>query len=403
MNGFPRIAAISLLLCAGALHGGPVSCSFADTGPSCLATPRESCFAPNGWFTLDELIWWTRGASLPPLVTSAPAGSDRSDSGTLGNPATTVLFGDERVGGALRSGVRLDAGIWLDCGKTVGLGVDFFALESTSALFRGPSDDRAILARPFTDATTGQREAELINYPGFVQGRVQAAASTPGLWGWGLALRECIGCCQDPCGETGTRTDWILGYRHLRLDDRVQITEQLSSPLFLAGTELTIDDRFSTQNAFHGVELGLSRTEWLRRWELDYSARVALGWNASSTRIHGRTIVESPGFDPVIHEGGLLALGTNSGRFDEDDFTAVFQIGTNLAYHLTDCLLVRVGYTLFFWPDVFRAGEQIDTSINPNLLPPPLEPLAGPGRPMARLRDCDFWAQGLNLGVEYRF
>jgi hypothetical protein len=105
----------------------------------------------------------------------------------------------------------------------------------------------------------------------------------------------------------------------------------------------------------------------------------------------------------VIREGGLLALGTNSGRFDDDDFTAVLQIGTNLAYHLTDRLLVRVGYTLFFWPDVFRAGEQIDTLINPNLLPPPLEPLAGPGRPTARLRDGDFWAQGLNLGVEYRF
>jgi hypothetical protein len=394
---------ISLLLGAGVLHGGPATPSSAGAESSCLADFGETRFPPNGWFTLDELIWWTRGASLPPLVTSAPPSSNVSDSGALASPATTVLFGDERIGDTMRNGFRLDAGIWLDAEKTVGLGLDFFALESSSALFRGPLDDHEILARPFTDATTGRAEAELVNYPGFVRGQVQVDAVSPGLWGWGLALRECVGCCRDHCGRAGTRTDWILGYRHLRLDDRVRISEQLASPIFIAGTELAVEDHFTTQNAFHGVELGLSRTEWFRRWELDYSARLALGWNASSTRIHGRTTVESPGFDPVIHEGGLLALGTNAGRFDDDDFTAVFQIGTNLAYRLTDRILVRVGYSLFYWPDVFRAGDQIDTTINPNLLPPPLEQTTGPDRPAARLRDCDFWAQGLNLGVEYRF
>jgi hypothetical protein len=403
MNGFRPIAGRPLLLCAIVFHNAMALCALAGANPSLFPHSVESHAPSYGWLKFDDLIWWTRGMSVPPLVTSSPPMTDRADAGELGRPTTDVLFGDERVGGTMRNGFRVGAGIWWDSCQSVGLDFDFFALETTSARFRATSEGNPILARPYTDAATSLPGAELIGFPDFVQGQIQVAASTPGLWGWGLAVRQRLAGCQDGCCDAGARCDWILGYRHLRLDDRVTVSEQLTSPLFLAGTELAVEDRFSAQNAFHGLELGVERTEWLRRWELDYSARVALGWNASSVRIHGETTIESPGFSPVVHEGGFLALGSNSGRYDEDDFTAVFQVGTNLAYHLTDCVLIRVGYTLFYWPSVFRAGDQIDTVINPNLLPPPLDPVIGPRRPNAPLRDRDFWAQGLNLGLEYRF
>ena len=103
----------------------------------------------------------------------------------------------------------------------------------------------------------------------------------------GMLLREC-----------GTQTDWIIGYRHLRLDDRVAIHEQLTSPLLLAGTQFSVDDQFATRNSFHGLELGLIRTERQRCWNLDYFAKVALGWNDASVRIRGETVVASPGFPP---------------------------------------------------------------------------------------------------------
>jgi hypothetical protein len=194
-----------------------------------------------------------------------------------------------------------------------------------------------------------------------------------------------------------------MGYRHYRLDDRLNIGEQLTSPLFVAGTVLSLDDRFTTRNSFHGLELGLIHTERVRTWEIDGFAKIALGWNAATVQRRGQTRVDSPIGSRLVYPAGLYVLESNSGCFDDTDFTAVLQIGTNLAYHLTENCLLRVGYTFLFWPDVFRAGDQIDTTINPNLLPPSLSPIVGPWRPAAQQHDSDFWAQGVNLGLECRF
>ena len=151
------------------------------------------------------------------------------------------------------------------------------------------------------------------------------------------------------------------------------------------------------------MEFGLIRTERYSCWELDYFGKIALGWNDAQVRINGQTTSTRSGATPVVRDGGFYALESNSGIYDDSDFAAVFQVGTNLAYWFTERLGLRVGYTFMLWPDVFRAGDQIDQTINPNLLPPPLQPLTGPRRPAAIRRDTSFWAQGLNLGIEYRF
>ena len=219
-------------------------------------------------------------------------------------------------------------------------------------------------------------------------------ASSSGLWGLGLFHRQCIGCCRKCCGECGTRTDLRIGYRHLRLNDRIVIGETLTSPLFPAGTELAVEDRFSTRNSFHGLEIGLARTDTKANWELEYFGGVALGWNDSRVRVRGETTISANGSPPTISEGGLLALQSNSGRSDDADFATILQVGANVGYRVTDDLRLRVGYTFLFWPDVFRAGDQIDTTVNPNLLPPPLLPLTGPLRPSSRRHDSDFWRKG---------
>ena len=358
---------------------------------------------PDGWLSTDYLMWWTRGADLPPLVSTSPSVVPRPQAGVIGAPTTRILFGDEGIGDALRSGIRIDAGLWLDTAQTHGLTFDFLGLETNSELFRGSSNGDPILARPFFDAATGQQAAELVAFPGFVRGDIQVEARSPGLWGWGIGSRRCLSCCRGYYVDFSTRTDWLIGYRHLRVDDGVRVYEELSSPLFLLGTTLAIEDRFSSQNSFHGIELGIVRTERYRRLELEYGTRVALGWNHSSVRIRGETTITSPGLPTSVSEGGFLALSSNSGRYDNTNFGAVLQIGTNLVYHVTSQLGLRIGYTFIYWPGLYRAGDQIDTTINPNLLPPPLLPLVGPRRPAARLTDSDFWAQGLNLGLEIRF
>ena len=52
---------------------------------------------------------------------------------------------------------------------------------------------------------------------------------------------------------------------------------------------------------------------------------------------------------------------------------------------------------------VARPGEQIDLDVNPDLLPPREPPVSGPARPRFVYDGTDFWAQGLNVGLDYRW
>jgi hypothetical protein len=61
-----------------------------------------------------------------------------------------------------------------------------------------------------------------------------------------------------------------------------------------------------------------------------------------------------------------------------------------------------VGYTFTYWSQVARAGEQISLDVNPTFLDPEAE-FSGPLRPAFAFRYTDFWAHGLNVGVEARF
>jgi hypothetical protein len=50
---------------------------------------------------------------------------------------------------------------------------------------------------------------------------------------------------------------------------------------------------------------------------------------------------------------------------------------------------------------VARAGSLIDLGVNTTGLPP--GPLVGPARPAFAFHSSDFWAQGLDFGVEVRY
>lgn len=81
-------------------------------------------------------------------------------------------------------------------------------------------------------------------------------------------------------------------------------------------------------------------------------------------------------------------------------------MSVNVGYQVCKCLRATAGYTFIYWPDVFRAGDQIDTTVNRSQLPSlltPGGPLVGPARPGALLRESDFWAHGLNFGLEFRY
>src|SRR4051794_20088600 len=71
---------------------------------------------------------------------------------------------------------------------------------------------------------------------------------------------------------------------------------------------------------------------------------------------------------------------------------------------LTDRLRATAGYTFQYVSDVVRPGDQIDRGINPVQAPAitgvPNAPLTGPARPAPLINSTDFWAHGVNFGLE---
>ena len=97
---------------------------------------------------------------------------------------------------------------------------------------------------------------------------------------------------------------------------------------------------------------------------------VALGANSQKVTINGSTVTMLAGQPTVVQPGGLLALSSNIGSYSHTNFMAIPQISGRLGYRLTPRLTAFIGYTFIYWGQVARAGDQVSTTINPNLLPP---------------------------------
>ena len=357
--------------------------------------------AARFWIGADYLLWKVKGDSLPPLATTSPAGTPQAQAGVGGTPGVATLFGGSRVDDDWRSGGRINVGAWLDCQQTLGVEAGFFMLENKASGFDASSNGTPILARPFFNAATGLPDSELVAFPGIVSGTSSVRDSST-LLGAGAWLRYNLrcGCC--------ARVDALLGYRYLRLTDRLGITEELVSTdatnsFIPLGTQLGVVDQFRTTNDFNGADLGLTGEFRRGPWVLEWLAKIAVGPNHGGVDVSGATTVTVPGFPAQTSPGGLLALSSNSGDFHRDRVSVVPEVGVKLGYQVTPHLRATVGYDFLYWTNVVRPGGQIDTTINPNLLPPPLSPLVGPNRPAPPLSTTDVWVQGVSFGLEFRY
>jgi hypothetical protein len=65
----------------------------------------------------------------------------------------------------------------------------------------------------------------------------------------------------------------------------------------------------------------------------------------------------------------------------------------------------HVGYNFLYWSRVVRPGNQIDRVINVSQLPTSQGPgtVTSPFRPVFAFPGTDFWALGVNIGLEIGF
>jgi len=355
----------------------------------------------------DVLLWWTEGFGTPPLVTTSPQGTAEANAGVLGRSSTSILFGDQVLTDDVRTGGRYTLGWWFDPCKTTGIEATYLGLGEESSRFFSSSTGDPILARPFFNVQTALQDSGLIAFDedlgggetqNIVEGSIRIGAVTE-FQTLEISLRHAL------VQECDWGIDFLVGYRWAQLDDDLRIRESTISndPQGPApvGTTFVIDDLFDTRNTFHGVQLGFLMHKQYYRWSLDMALKLGLGNSHAEVVIDGQTVTTAPGEAPETFDGGFLALDSNMGEYHANETAIIPELGITLGYQLTPRLKATFGYSFIYWSRTARPGDQVDLNLNPSQFPP--ADLDGVPSPQFPFTFSDFWAQGLNFGLDYRF
>jgi hypothetical protein len=188
----------------------------------------------------------------------------------------------------------------------------------------------------------------------------------------------------------------------MKLKDSIGIHEDLTSLDTANPGTFVIEDDFSTKNTFHGVEVGAIYEVGNGPLLLEAFSKIAIGNNHETVSINGFSDITELGLLERF-PGGVLAQRTNIGSYSRDELALIPQLGMTLGWRVTRRFTLTAGYTLVYFSNVVRAGDQISTDVNPNLFPPEATPFSGPLRPEFAWRESDFWAHGLSFGGDFRW
>lgn len=368
----------------------------AGNGPT-YGAPSCGSGCCSDWFCnsvrLEYLMWFSRGRNTPPLVTTSPDGTPQGEAGVLGFDSTQVLYGNDPIGGDLRSGLRVtlnhllaDECTWAD--------VRFWGVQDSTEEYSAFSIGSPILAIPYQDAVLSNVESsQLLAYPGVSTDGSVSVQSSNDLMGVDLWLRRCWqqGCC--------SHIDILGGYMFTRMDDSLAINSQYTSLTFPSfGTVNSFHDSFRTQNEFHGVQLGFLAEGHRDRVGVELLGKVAIGNMSQRVIIDGSRSATTINGSTSTFEGGLFTQPSNIGNYQRDRFCFVPEINANLVYKINCCWKATLGYTFIYWNDVVLAGDQIDRRLNRAQANNP-----NPQLPEASFTRSDFWVQGLSFGMQYQW
>jgi hypothetical protein len=363
--------------------------------------PDQECIPPacHLYLNAEYLLWWIKDSRVPALLTT---GSDADNiPGALGMRGTRVLLGNGSLDNEERSGGRFTAGYWFDDEQFFGVETTFLFLAKRSVDFgfnSSGANGSPLLTRPFFNINTHSEDVDPVATPGEQAGQIMVSSSSRLIGGEVNARSKLL-------RYGWYRIDLLGGFRYLELDENLRIAEQLTELPVGMGNRVLLTDGFSTRNWFYGGQLGSVVQLHRGRWVVDLMGKVALGNTAQAINVSGGTIIADPIKGPSRFPVGLLALQTNSGRFSRNEFAVVPEVGVNLSYRFTDHFRAYAGYTFLYNSAVARPGSEIDRVINVTQLPSVRGPgfVSQPLRPAPLFQSTDFWAQGINFGLELRY
>jgi hypothetical protein len=330
------------------------------------------------YISADLLLWWIRPSNYPQLVTS-------------GTPPTTAI-GDQGAPRSLFPGFRLNFGYWFEPEHCLAIegNILYLGRQSTQASIASSATGVQTIGPAFVNPITGV--TQMVASPGVSAGGA-TATFTSELWGAEANFRSNLCTCDR------FRLDGIAGFRFLGLNEGFTLAENSTQfpgpivnfplanfPRIANGETVSWIDSFNTANRFYGSQVGLlAECRFLRRWYLDGNFKIGLGETRQSVIISGQS---TDSLTALVVNNGSLAQRSNIGQYSRNVFSVVPEIGLTLGMNVTDHLRVYAGYTFLCWTGVARPGEQV----NPNRV-----------NPTFAFQSSTFFADGVNIGLEYRF
>ena len=358
---------------------------------------------PRLWLKAEALYWWTKASPVPvPLVTEGS--SFDSIPGALGQSGTSILMGNQDVNLPGRGGGRFTLGFSLDPDQIVGLEGTYFFVGTSSAsqsVFADGGPDSALLAIPFYNPLVPREDATFLSRPGAFAGSALLSVNS---FFQGAEANILL----NVQNSSGLRLDMLGGFRYLNLQENLSF--QTNSPSVAGPADVfQTFDHFQTTNNFYGGQLGGRASYENSRLFLNATGKLAFGATQETARINGVTLTNDfNGFGSVVaYPGGYFSQPTNIGSQSRTVFAIVPEANLNFGVRLSPWATVVVGYTFLYVSSVARPGDQIDRVINPSQAPSisanPLSSLAGPARPQLAVQNTDFWVQGINFALEFRY
>ena len=357
---------------------------------------RSWCDSKRYWGTAEFLYWHSRGVEYPPLITTSEQGTSRADAGILGRSSTTTLLGDDRLSEDWQAGGRFSLGFWFDPNRDIGIEFTYTMLGEQSDAFSAASDQFAILARPFFNVDANTQDARIFSFPNEISGAI-AVSTTTDYDVYELLIRR-------PLSQGSVAPTFVIyGYRTAELDDSLEILDSSTS---LSGATLGARvqslDSFRSRNVFHGVEFGLLTSHMIGSCcYIDITGKVAFGETDHTIFISGQSTTANSQGNVSTNEGGLLAQPSNIGVFESNSHGVLHDVTLRFRRNYGPGVVASVGYGLHHWASVKRAGDQVDSFINPTQIPPGT--LVGAARPAPPNATRSFVAQGVTVSLEYRW
>lgn len=224
-----------------------------------------------------------------------------------------------------------------------------------------------------------------VGFPGTTTGAVTTSLQTDYLGG-DVSLRRAL------WAGDAVRLDGLVGYRMLHLGDRLDssfTTTATTAAAAVAGLAAQLNgvDSIHTRNDFHGLLLGLGSSARFGRWWVGGRAAVSLGGTASE--MDQQRVRATNGVAAIGALAGLPAFAEPNVATSLSDelrrFAVVPEASVKLGWYAGEYVHLTAGYSFTYWSRVRRAADQYDLS----------------GTPTGSF--TDFWAQGVSVGLEWRY